>query len=211
MIYELRTYSFAPGKMPDYLKLAEDVGNRIRGDRYGKREGSWVAESGMLNQVWHLWRYESLDERARLRTALAQDRDWTEQFVARIRPLLVRQEIRFLNPVRPLNPPAERGHIYELRLYRAQTGKARAWLDLFTGVLPARERHSPNVGVWQVEAPDPNAVAHLWAYKDLNDRMRARGAAMQDPDWQAFLAEATPLLAEMQSVLLVPAPFSPMG
>lgn len=211
MIYELRTYSFAPGKMPEYLKLSEEVGTKIRGGDYGKREGSWVAESGMLNQVWHLWSYESLNERARLRAALSQNRAWMEEFVARISPLLTRQEIRFLNPVRGLNPPAERGHIYELRLYRAQMGKARAWLDLFTGVMPAREKYSPNVGIWHCEAPDPHAVAHLWAYKDLSDRMRARGAAMQDPDWRAFLGKATPLLAEMQSVLLVPTAFSPLG
>jgi len=37
-----------------------------------------------------------------------------------------------------------------------------------------------------------------------------RGKTMQDPEWQAFLGKATPLLVEMRSVALVPAPSSPM-
>ena len=211
MIYELRTYSFAPGKLPEYLKLAEEVGTKIRGSDYGVREGSWVAEVGMLNQMWHLWRYESLDERARLRTALGQNKAWRDEFVTRIRPLLTRQEIRLLEGVRPPSPPAERGHIYELRMYRTQVGQARAWLDLFTGVMPAREKYSKNHGIFVGEAPDPHSVAHIWAYKDFAERMRARGGAMQDPEWQAFLGKSSPLLVEMQSVLMIPTAFSPMG
>ena len=211
MIYELRTYSFAPGKIPEYLKLAEEVGTKIRGDQYGTREGSWVAEIGVLNQIWHLWRYDSLDERSRLRQELSRNKAWREDFVARIQPLLTRQEIRLFDAIRPPKPPAQRGNIYELRIYRTQIGKARAWADLFTGIMPTREKYSPNAGILIGEAPEPHSVAHFWAYKDLNDRMRARGAAMQDPEWQGFLGKATPLLVEMQSVIMVPTSFSPMG
>jgi hypothetical protein len=32
----------------------------------------------------------------------------------------------------------------------------------------------------------------------------------QEPEWQAFLGKSTPLLANMQSVVLLPASFSPM-
>jgi hypothetical protein len=32
----------------------------------------------------------------------------------------------------------------------------------------------------------------------------------QEPEWQAFLAKAMPLLANMQSIILNPAAFSPM-
>jgi hypothetical protein len=33
---------------------------------------------------------------------------------------------------------------------------------------------------------------------------------MKDPEWQGFLAKSAPLLAEMRSVALVPAPSSPL-
>ena len=38
----------------------------------------------------------------------------------------------------------------------------------------------------------------------------ARSAITADPDWQGFLGRATPLLVDMKSVILIPAPSSPM-
>ena len=55
-----------------------------------------------------------------------------------------------------------------------------------------------------------NEAVHMWGYKDLNERAAVRAAALADPDWQAFLGRATPLLLDMKSVILVPAPSSPM-
>jgi NIPSNAP len=51
---------------------------------------------------------------------------------------------------------------------------------------------------------------HLWVYKDLNERAAARSKALADPDWQAFLGKALPLLISMQSTVLIPTPVSPM-
>ncbi len=211
MIYELRTYSFPPGKMPAYLKLAEEVGSKIRGDDYGKREGSWVAEFGMLNQVWHLWSYPDLNERQRLRAELAKNDAWMREFVAEIRPLLAKQELRFLQSVRPMKPPADRGNVYELRIYRTKVGEARTFAGLLSDMLPVRERYSQNVGIWLTEAPQPNEVCHLWVYGDLNQRHDARAKLMADPDWLAFLPKAGPMLEEMHSTVLLPTAFSPMG
>ena len=73
MIYELRTYTLFPGKQGEYLKLNEEVGRPIRGDKYGKLEGSWTTEFGLLNQYVHLWAYPSLDERERLRGDALRD------------------------------------------------------------------------------------------------------------------------------------------
>ncbi|HLE99242.1 MAG TPA: NIPSNAP family protein, partial [Gaiellaceae bacterium] len=60
------------------------------------------------------------------------------------------------------------------------------------------------------EVAQLNEVVHLWAYRDLNDRAAVRAKALQDPEWQAFIGKATPLLAEMCSIILNPAPASPM-
>jgi len=57
-------------------------------------------------------------------------------------------------------------------------------------VLPAREKYSKIVGLWQTEAGQPNEVCHIWAYPSLNARAEARGNAMKDPAWQEFLAKA---------------------
>ena len=210
MINELRTYTLLPGTLPQYLKLTAEVGRKIRGDRYGKLEGFWSTEFGTLNQIWHLWSYESYDERTRLRTELANNEEWTKGYIPQIRPFMVAQQNKILSQVLPLTPPADAGHVYELRWYRAQVGRVGEWLGHFKDIMPTREKYSKNVGVWQTEAGQLNEAVHLWAYRDLNDRAATRGKVLQDPAWQAFLQKSAPCLAEMSSVVLIPAAHSPM-
>jgi hypothetical protein len=210
MIYELRTYTLKTGTAPEAAKNAGAVGREIRGDDYGKLEGYWVTEIGPLNQVMHLWSYADLNERARLRGELSKNKRWTGEYVPLIREKLVRQDIRLLNGVIPPTKPATDGNIYEFRNYRLRPGAMNQWLELFKGALPARERHSKIVALFSTEAGQPNEVCHIWAYPDLNARAKARGAAMQDPDWQAFLPKSGPMIEEMNSTIMLPAAHSPL-
>jgi hypothetical protein len=210
MIYELRTYTLMPGKQGEYLKLNQEIGRQTRGDKYGKLEGAWTTEFGLLNQYVHLWNYPSLDERDRLRAELMKNEDWTKGYVPKIRPMMLAQENKILSPVLPLKPPADAGHVYELRWYRAHPGKAAEWLGHFKAIIPVREKFSKNVGLWQTEMGQLNEVVHLWAYRDLNHRGEVRGNALKDPEWQKFLAVSAPLLVEMRSVVLNPTAVSPM-
>jgi hypothetical protein len=211
MIYELRTYTIKPGSVGDMVKAAGTVARDIRKDDFGKLEGYWVTEIGPLNQVMHLWSYSDFDERARLRGELAKHPRWSGEYLPLIRPLILRQDIRLLNAIKPPVAPATTGNIYEFRNYRAKpAGAAKQWLDAFTAALPAREKYSGIVGLWQTEAGQPNEVCHLWAYPDLNTRAEARANAMKDPVWQEFLGKGPPLLEEMHSTIMLPAPHSPL-
>jgi hypothetical protein len=211
MIYELRTYTVKPGTLGDMVKAASTVSRDIRGDNYGKLEGYWMTEIGPLNQVMHMWSYSDFDARTRLRGELAKNPRWGGEYLPLIRPLLIRQDIRLLNAVRTPVAPASTGNIYEFRNYRARpVGAVKQWLDLFTAVLPAREKYSKIVGLWQTEASQPNEVCHVWAYPDLNARTEARANAMKDPAWQEFLGKGQPLLEEMHSTIMLPAPHSPL-
>jgi len=211
MLYELRTYTVKPGAVGDMVKAASTVSHDIRKNDYGKLEGYWFTEIGPLNQVLHLWSYSDFNERARLRGELARNSRWTGEYLPLIRPLLMLQEVRFLNAIRPPVAPASTGNVYELRNYRAKpAGAAKQWLDAFTAALPAREKYSKIVGLWQTEAGQPNEVCHLWAYPDLNARAKARGDAMKDPVWQEFLGKGPAFLEQMHSTILLPAPHSPL-
>jgi hypothetical protein len=97
MIFELRTYTITPGQMPAYLRLVADVGIPII-TRYADLVGYWRSEVGELNQVLHLWRYESLDDRAARRAALYEDPEWTETFLPRAWPYVQRQHSTVLLP-----------------------------------------------------------------------------------------------------------------
>jgi len=210
MIHELRTYTLQPGTQGQYLKNSAEVGRKIRGDNYGKLEGFWFTEFGTLNQVVHLWTFDSLNDRERLRAELARNEEWTKVYLPLARGALLAQENKILSTILPLKPPADGGHVYELRWYRAHVGRLAEWISLFKGIMPVREKYSKNVGVFQTEAGQLNEAVHLWAYRDLNDRAAVRSKVLKDPEWQAFLGKATPCLAEMKSIILNPAPHSPM-
>ena len=92
MIYELRTYTLQPGTQGQYLKNSAEIGRKIRGDKYGKFEGGWSTEFGTLNQYVHLWSFESLNERERLRAELAKNEEWTKTYLPQARGALLAQE-----------------------------------------------------------------------------------------------------------------------
>jgi hypothetical protein len=210
MLHELRIYTLKTGAAPQAAKNSGEVGRNIRGDDYGKLLGYWLPEIGPLNQVMHLWGYESYAERERLRGALGKNERWTGEYLPLMRPILLRQDIRLLNPIIAPATPAEVGNIYEFRYYRLQPGAMKRWVELFTKVLPIREKYSKIVGLWNTEAGQPNEVCHIWAYKSFGARMEARHAASQDPAWQAYLKEGGQLIDEMNSVLMLPSAHSPL-
>jgi hypothetical protein len=211
MIYELRTYTVRPGTVGDMVKAARTVSRDIRKDDYGKLEGYWSTEIGPLNQVLHMWSYRDFEERARLRAELSKNPRWGGEYLPLIRPMLMRQDVRLLNALRAPVAPASTGNIYEFRNYRAKpAGAAKQWLDAFTAVLPAREKYSKIVGLWQTEAGQPNEICHIWAYPDLNARAETRAAALKDPAWQEFLGKNLSLLEDMSSTVMLPAPHSPL-
>lgn len=213
MIYELRTYTFKSGMAAAAAKNAGTIGREIRGDNYGKLEGYWITEIGPLNQALHLWSYESLNERTRLRAELAKNTRWTGEYIPLVREKILRQDIRLMNGLIAPRKPEKEGNIYELRSYRAKPAGALAeWLKLFNEGLPAREKHSKITALFTTEAGQPNEVSHLWAYPDLNARMACRAAAAADPGWQAFLKKAgeRQLLEEMTSTIMIPAAHSPL-
>jgi len=210
MIQELRTYTLQPGSQTKYLQLSSEVGRKIRGDRYGKLEGFWSTEFGTLNQVVHLWTFADLNERDRLRGELAKIDEWTKGYLPQSRPFIVAQENKVLSPAVPMTPPTDTGNVYELRWYRAHTGRARDWIDHFRAILPTRDKYMRRVGVWSTEIGQLNEVVHMWVFKDLKERAEARARLAQDPEWQKFLSLSVGLLAHMQAIVLLPAPHSPM-
>ena len=90
MIYELRTYTCQPGTHTVVAKNSGTVARDIRGNDYGKLEGYWMTEIGALNQVMHLWSYESFEERVRLRGELSKNERWVKEYLPLIRPHLLR-------------------------------------------------------------------------------------------------------------------------
>ncbi|WP_434287759.1 NIPSNAP family protein [Celeribacter sp. SCSIO 80788] len=90
MIHELRAYDLKPGTGPAYLALFMRQGMGAV-TRHLPMAGYWLTDTGALNRLYHLWIYESLEERAAARVGLGADRDWTEGFVPEGFPMIVTQ------------------------------------------------------------------------------------------------------------------------
>jgi hypothetical protein len=209
MIHELRQYTLKPGKLAEYMGYAKTIGRPARGNDFGVNHGYWTPEFGTLNQVWHIWSYASLDERARLRDELSRHKPWIEEYLPRIRPLIERQDISFMHPIKDITPP-EPGGIYEMRAYRTTIGTARRYAEAYLDIMPVREKYARNVGLWVGESPQPNQVLHMWAYKSLDERAASRAALFKDAAWLAHLERMAGIVVEMQSTVLVPTDYSTM-
>ena len=97
MIVEHRSYRFRPGTIPQFMARYQAGPLALQRRILGNLLGYYVTEIGPLNETVHLWGYDSLDDRARRRAALAAEPDW-QAFLKEILPLLETQESRILLP-----------------------------------------------------------------------------------------------------------------
>lgn len=102
MIVEQRIYTLYPGKTAEYLRLYENEGLPIQRPILGNLIGYFSTEIGSLNQIIHLWGYDSFEERVRRRAELQAQPDW-QAYLVKIRPLLQTQANLILTPA-PFSP-----------------------------------------------------------------------------------------------------------
>ena len=132
----------------------------------------------------------------------------------KIRSTLVAQETKILRARSfPSSRPPARGTSTSCPERTARTARRceRMSSSISKAIMPVRENYSKNVGLWTERGLDSlDEVAHMWVYRDLNERASVRTKLKEDREWQAFLAKGNPLLLEMTSVVLSPTPNSAM-
>ncbi len=97
MIYELRTYQFVVGGLPEYLELARTKILPAIGEHGIKPLGFWTTEIGELHQAVHLWAYADLNDRQAKWGAWAKDPRRAE-ILGRLRAIVVSQHNKILSP-----------------------------------------------------------------------------------------------------------------
>ncbi|XP_063613229.1 protein NipSnap homolog 3B-like, partial [Penaeus indicus] len=118
-VYELRTYTVYPDKMREYLNItSEEFHLRTA---HSKILGFWTSEIGGLNQVVHIWEYESLAHRSTVRAKLAGDKEWLSRYVSRVAGMWQQQEnsLMTLLPGTSLALPSGTG-VYEIQTVNLQ-------------------------------------------------------------------------------------------
>lgn len=95
MILEERTYTFRPGAVATFLRMYEAEGLAIHTRHLGRLVGFFTSEIGILNQVVHMWAYDSMADRDVRRARLYADPEWLV-FLPKSADLIVRMENRIL-------------------------------------------------------------------------------------------------------------------
>ncbi|NML76760.1 NIPSNAP family protein [Rhizobium sp. S-51] len=97
MFYEIRTYRLKNGSIPGYLKVVGEEGIAIQKKHLGQLIGYFFSEIGPINEIVHIWAFESLDDREARRTRLAADPEW-QAFLPKIRDLIEVAENKIMKP-----------------------------------------------------------------------------------------------------------------
>ena len=97
-LYELRTYTLRVGAMVEAVKLYQGIGFPAlqRGEHDKKLVGYFQADTGTINQLLHLWKFDDDADRRAHRATLNANKDFIEGFASKIRPLLLTQEVKLL-------------------------------------------------------------------------------------------------------------------
>ncbi|MDH6265173.1 hypothetical protein M2360_000554 [Rhizobium sp. SG_E_25_P2] len=97
MYYEIRTYRLKNGAIPDYLKVVGEEGIAIQKKHLGQLVGYFFSEIGPINEIVHIWAFDSLDDRDARRARLMADPAW-RAFLPKIRDLIEVAENKIMKP-----------------------------------------------------------------------------------------------------------------
>src|SRR5215469_12986379 len=99
-LYELRTYTLHVGKMAEAVKLYQEIGFPAlrKGGQDKKLVGYFQSDTGTINQLVHLWKFDDDADRRAHWAGVYANKDFVEGFAAKFRPLLMTQEVKLLHP-----------------------------------------------------------------------------------------------------------------
>jgi hypothetical protein len=207
MIIESRCYRLHPGKLQEYLGCFAEAPGVLEVLR-PRLAGFWFTESGELNTVRHLWRYESRAERAAVRAGWGAVPAMAE-FFSRVTPLLQHQSSDVFegdvlqSPKDPAHGVFDRISVCFQPSASAAAEEVAAFVEqrvarAFERVASLRRRRFEAAG----------------SLCELQLVLRSESLVQRDMRWRSVDADvlalsASPNLASLDCQLLLAAPFSP--
>jgi len=229
MLYELRRYDVAPGKLPALLeRFGGFTVNKWK--EYGFRLiGFWTPMLGeKSNQVVYIWGWESVEERARKNAQWRNDPErakvWAES--EKEGPLVNRVYNQLMEPTaysqldkgEAYGPDAatRTPYFFELREYQAMPQKIQNITDRFGNfTIGAFKQHGfRQVGYWRnVMGGNDHQLIYMLAWESMNERVQKFDNFGKDPERARVFGESEkngPIVQQVTTTILRPAPFSPM-
>ena len=204
MIYEIRTYQIEPGSTAEVEKRFGEAYDYRK--KYSELTGFFHTEIGPLNEIIHIWHYQDLAERARVRADAAKDANWPPKIAEFIR----HQDVEIVNCFPFINHPGpgKLGPVYEFRYYTLKGGMLGPTQKGWEGSIGERAKMSPIVIAGGVEMGTANGFVHIWAYPGMDARMQIRDEARKKGVWPPPGGGGR--LFTQKNKIMLPSAFSPL-
>ncbi|XP_059172305.1 protein NipSnap homolog 3A-like isoform X2 [Physella acuta] len=190
-IYELRIYQILAKDFKSTTELFKQyISLRTK---HSKLLGFWNGEiGGSITQLVHLWEYESLSHRRKVRTGMMEDKEWTTVFLPKLLPTIDDWTNALVAPLPKsklnLDLPSEPGAVYQLETIKGSATKPHS----------GAHKGEILVGRFVGVLGQTNTEYRLWRYADIDDLFAA--------SWKRALDEPQ----DGNSLLLYPISFSPL-
>jgi NIPSNAP len=204
VIYEIRTYQIAPGSLAEVEKRFGEAYEYRK--KYSELTAFWHTEVGPLNEIIHVWGYNDLAERAKIRGEAAKDPNWPPKIQEFIRKM--RSEIVNAFDFVPKPTPGRMGPVFEIRYYTLKAGALPPTAEGWKSKIAERIKLSPVVLAGGVEFGKANGFVHIWAYPSMDQRMQIRDEARKKGVWPP--GGGGDRLISQQNKIVLPSAFSPL-
>jgi hypothetical protein len=204
MIIEMRTYTLKPGTLIEAEKRFGEA-LPIR-EKHGKLAAFWHTEVGPLNQIIHVWAYDSFEHRSAVRGAAMKESGWPPPISEFITDM--KNEIFHPAPFSPPLEPRQVGPLFEIRQYTLTPGSIPGLIERWSEKIEGRQKFSPLIAGMYSEFGALNKWVHIWAYKDANERNSVRTAAAATGQWPA--RNPPGVVVKQENAFVMPSAFSPI-
>ncbi|MEX2285986.1 MAG: ThuA domain-containing protein [Planctomycetaceae bacterium] len=199
-----------PDKGPEYNELIRGTGLPLFEQAGGRMVGWWTPLIGDLYEHITIWEYDNMAAFEKAVGFLGGNDDF-KKFVAKRDPLLAGESSRFLRmpdwaAAAQLADPAKMV-IHEI--HRVPLANVSTYLNFmqFRGLKMLKEHGFRPVGPWTVEVGKWSEVTYLFRFDSLAERERLIAEFGKHPDAAEYSRTINPLVDEISTTLLRPAPF----
>lgn len=184
-VYELRTYSIKPKNFKEFYDLSVEY-MHLR-TNHSKLVGYWTSEIGGIFDMVHIWEYDNLQHRAKVRQAMSGDQEWSSKYISKVFPMMERLENVLLKlDSKSSLEQTNTGGVYEICCTEKPLKE-----------LPNTKGDGQLLGTFSTLIGSLNTSYQLWYHKSLD-------ALVSSADLRTYGTHST------KSRLLLPTPWSPM-
>ncbi|KAI9039162.1 NIPSNAP family protein [Aspergillus affinis] len=213
-VHSIVFHEVKPDKVDEYVDLVGQWYPRMAGTEENRVNlvGSWRTQVGDNDTFVHIWEYQRYEGYHASLHNISCHPEFPE-FDRKLKSLIKSKKTSLMQEFSfwPTTPPRRLGGLFELRSYTLHPGNLLEWETHWRRGLKARREVMEGVGAWFVQIGDLNTVHHLWQFANLEERKVRREQSWGIEGWAETVHKTVPLIQTMQSRILVPMPWSPVG